>query len=136
MSLSANSKQVLLQALYYGKTTQFTSIKSLYDAVKNKGITYEEVRDFIQSQESSQLFKKPRKVKHYYPIFAKHKFEILQLDLADLSNIASANKNYKYLLIAIDVFSRYLFVTPLKNKFTATIIDAVKKTFLMRQNQL
>jgi hypothetical protein len=129
MSLSANSKQVLLQALYYGKTTQFTSIKSLYDAVKNKGITYEELRDFIQSQESSQLFKKPRKVKHYYPIFAKHKFEILQLDLADLSNLASANKNYKYLLIAIDVFSRLLFVVPMKNKSTSTILDAVEEIF-------
>ena len=50
MSLSPKTKEVLLQTLYYGKTTQFTSIKSLHDAVKNKGITYKEVRDFIQNQ--------------------------------------------------------------------------------------
>ena len=60
MSLSANTKEVLLWNLYYAIGAQFTSIKSLYDQVKNKGITYE-VRNFIQNQESSQLFKKKEK---------------------------------------------------------------------------
>lgn len=63
MSLSANTKEVLLWNLYYAIGAQFTSIKSLYDQVKNKGITYDEVRNFIQNQESSQLFKK-RKGSH------------------------------------------------------------------------
>ena len=62
MSLSANTKEVLLWNLYYAIGAQFTSIKSLYDQVKNKGITYDGVRNFIQNQESSQLFKK--KVSH------------------------------------------------------------------------
>lgn len=124
MSLSAKSKQTLLDTLYYGETTQFTSIKSLHDAVKSRGITYKEVRDFIQNQESNQLFKKPKKIKHYYPIFGEHRYQILQIDIADMSNIAKANKNYNYLFVAIDVFSRMLFVIPLKNKKTQTIIDA------------
>ena len=47
MSLSANTKEVVLWNLYYAIGTQFTSIKSLYDQAKNKGITYDEVRNFI-----------------------------------------------------------------------------------------
>ena len=81
MSLSANTKEVLLTNLFYSPSTQYTSIKTLHDAVKNKGITYNEVRDFIQRQETSQLFKKPTRTNHYFPIFAKHKYEILQIDL-------------------------------------------------------
>ena len=33
-----------------------------------------------------------------------------------MSYIATANKNYKYLLVAIDVYSRLGFVVPMKNK--------------------
>jgi len=50
MSLSENTKEVLLTNLYYGVNTQFTSIKSLYDAVKNKKITQNEVKENIQKQ--------------------------------------------------------------------------------------
>ena len=119
------TKQVLLFNLYYSPNTQFTSIRSLYDAVKNQGITQKEVKDFIQRQDTTQLFKAQKKPKHYFPIVAKHKFEILQLDLVDLSNLATANNNYKYLLVAVDVFSRYAFVEPLKNKRAETIADAL-----------
>ena len=67
MSLSENTKEVLLSNLYYSRNTLFTSIKSLYDAVKSKKITYNEVKQFIQKQDSNQLFKKQPKIKNYYP---------------------------------------------------------------------
>ena len=127
MSLSENTKQVLLDNLFYSPNTQYTSIKSLYAAVKNKGITYNEARNFIQNQESSQLFKKPSRIKHYFPIVAKYKYEILQADLADMGNLSSANKNYKYFLVAIDVFSRFVFVVPLKNKRSENICKAIEE---------
>ena len=63
MSLSENTKETLLGNLYYSPNTLFTSIKSLYDAVKNKKITYDEVKQFTQKQDSNQLFKKQSKVK-------------------------------------------------------------------------
>ena len=42
-----------------------------------------------------------------------------------MSNLATANKNYKYLLVAIDAFSRIAFVIPMKNRTTATVNNAV-----------
>ena len=126
MSLSENTKDVLLGNLYYSPNTLFTSIKSLYEAVKNKKITYNEVKQFIQKQESHQLFKKQPKVKNYFPIHSAHKFETMQLDIADTSNLATANKNYKYLLVAIDVYSRIAFVVPLRNKTASFVNDALE----------
>ena len=76
--------------------TQYTSIKTLYDAVKNKGIRVKnkgKVKTFIQNQESSQLFKQQKHIKHYFPITAKFKYEILQMDLVDVSDVASTNEN-------------------------------------------
>ena len=123
--VNEETKQVLLFNLYYSPNTQFTSVRSLHDAVKNQGITQKEVKDFIKRQDTTQLFKAQKKPKHFFPIVAKHKFEILQLDLVDMSNLSTANSNYKYLLVAVDVFSRYAFVEALKNKRAETITDAL-----------
>ena len=125
MSLSEKTKEVLLSNLYYSPNTLFTSIKSLYDAVKSKKITYNEVKQFIQKQDSNQLFKKQPKIKNYFPVYSEHKYDALQLYVADMSNLATANKNYKYLLVAIDVYSRLAFVVPMKNKTATTVNTAL-----------
>ncbi len=51
------------------------------------------------------------------------------IDLADVSNIASDNDGVKYLLIAINVFTRFLWVEPLKNKTPDAVIKALRKIF-------
>lgn len=38
-----------------------------------------------------------------------------EMNLADVSNIIPSNDNYKFLFIVIDVFSKYRWVTPLKD---------------------
>ena len=133
MLLSPESKELLLKNLFYSPNTQFTSIKTLYDQVKNKKITYNEVRDFVQSQEATQLFKKQKRIKNYFPIAAKFKYEILQIDLVDMSDISSSNENYKFLLVCVDVFSRLAFVVPMKNKQTSTIIEAIEEVLNITQ---
>ena len=80
----------MLSNLYYSTNTQFTSIRSLYNELK-KGVTYEDVKIFVESQESNQLFKKQKPPKNFFPISAKFKFESLQIDLVDMSDIAKAN---------------------------------------------
>ena len=87
------------------------------------------MRDFVQHQEVTQLFTRRKKPKNYFPIAAKFKYEILQIDLVDMSDISSTNENYKYLLACVDVFSRLAFVIPMKNKQTSTIIEAAKEVF-------
>jgi len=118
----------ILFTKFYNPSIQYTSIKNLYDAVKKDGITLQEVQDFIKKQETSQVFKKQKYVKNYFPIYAKHKYEILQIDLVDMSDISSVNENYKYLLVAVDVFSRLAFVVPLKNKTSPTIVESMSET--------
>ena len=44
-----------------------------------------------------------------------------------MSDIAAANKTYKYLLVAIDVFSRYAFVYPLRSKSAEYITEVMQE---------
>ena len=48
-------------------------------------------------------------------------------DLADMQSLSKYNKGIKYLLCAIDLFSKYVRVIPIKDKKGISIINAFKK---------
>ena len=54
------------------------------------------------------------------------KDNIWGVDLADMSLISKFNKEIKYLLCVIDLFSRYSWVIPLKNKKGESIVEGFK----------
>ena len=53
----------------------------------------------------------------------------MDTDLADVSNLQKYNPDNKYLLIAIETFSRYLSVVPLINKSSKSVIAGFKQIF-------
>ena len=48
-------------------------------------------------------------------------------DLADMQLISKSNKVIKFLLSVIDIFSKYAWVFPLKDKKGETIVNAFQK---------
>ena len=52
------------------------------------------------------------------------KGNIWGVDLADMQLISKYNKRIRYLLCAIDLFSKYSFVVPLKDEKGITIANA------------
>ena len=48
-------------------------------------------------------------------------------DLADMQSLSKFNKGIKYLLCAIDLFSKYASVIPLKDKKGTSIVNAFQK---------
>ena len=48
-------------------------------------------------------------------------------DLADMQLISKFNKGFRFLLCVIDIFSKYAWVIPLKDKKGASIVDAFQK---------
>ena len=49
------------------------------------------------------------------------------VDLANMQSLSKYNKGNKYLLCAIDLFSKYAWVVPLKDKRGITIVNAFQK---------
>ena len=49
-------------------------------------------------------------------MYSAFKDNIWRVDLADIQLISKYNKGSRYLLCAIDLFSKYAFVVPLKDK--------------------
>ena len=55
------------------------------------------------------------------------KDNIWGVDLADMQSLSKFNKGIKYLLCAIDLFSKYVWVIPLKDKKGTSIVNAFQK---------
>ena len=77
-----------------------------------------------------QKHKQHRRLKsHYGHVEASHKNESLQMDIADLKKYSRTNKNFSYLLMILDIFSRKLWVTPLKNKEMNSWLPVIESHF-------
>ena len=57
-------------------------------------------------------------------MYSSFKDNIWGVDLADMQLISKYNKSIRYLLCVIDLFSKYAFVVPLKDKKGTTIVNA------------
>ena len=60
-------------------------------------------------------------------VFSRFKDNIWGADLADMQLISKFNKGFRFLLCVIDIFSKYAWVVPLKDKKSITITDAFQK---------
>ena len=49
------------------------------------------------------------------------------VDLADMQSLSKYNKGIKYLLCAIDLFSKYAWVVPIKDKQGISMVNTLKK---------
>ena len=61
-------------------------------------------------------------------VYSQFKDNIWGVDLADMQSLSKENKGIKYLLCAIDLFSKYAFVVPLKGKKGLSIVNSFNKT--------
>ena len=60
-------------------------------------------------------------------VYSQFKHNIWGVDLADMQSLSRKNKGIKCLLCAIDLYSKYAFVIPLKDKKGISIVNAFDK---------
>ena len=60
-------------------------------------------------------------------VYSQFKDNIWGVDLADMQSLSRKNKGIKYLLCAIDLYSKYAFAVPLKDKKGISIVNAFNK---------
>ena len=60
-------------------------------------------------------------------VYSQFNDNIWGVDLADMQPLGRKNKGIKYLLCAIDLYSKYAFVIPLKDKKGISIVNAFNK---------
>ena len=77
----------------------------------------------LMSELYQQIIKKFKRWKVYSSI----RDNIWGVDLADMQSLSKYNKGIKYILCAIDLFSKYAWIVPLKYRRGISIVNAFQK---------
>ncbi|GFQ90650.1 uncharacterized transposon-derived protein F54H12.3 [Trichonephila clavata] len=112
----------LLETVYddFSNPASFGGVKKLSKIPK---VPYEKVKRWLMTQDTYSLHK-PVRYKYSRRAILSYGINYLwQCDLVDLQHLAVHNSGLKFLLTIIDVFSKYAYVIPLKNK-TSAVKDA------------
>jgi transposase InsO family protein len=83
------------------------------------------VQAWLFQQEEYQKDYPTRQTKTLRPFFSAHPYDSIQVDLIDFTNKPS--RQYRYILVAIDIFSRYVWAFPLTGKSVAVTTRALEK---------
>ena len=81
----------------------------------------------VKEQLAEELHKPVIKKFKRRKVYTKCKGSIWAADLPEMESLSSKNKNVKYLLCVIDVFTKYVWVKPLKDKKGETVLNAFIK---------
>jgi hypothetical protein len=104
------------------------SVESLCKRIRTKyiGITRDDCQDFLQSQPTYQMAQ--RQVRHLRkPILASACNQVWQCDLIGMSQYVSvANCRRNYIMVCVDVFSRYCWLEGLLHKDENSSLDAFR----------
>ena len=92
----------------------------------NKEIPYTKIQNWLKEIDAYSLHKQAKLPKPRNPTYAYYKRYQFQIDLIELGSLSLANDDFKYLLSAIDIFTRFAFVEPLKNKTAQSFMNGFK----------
>lgn len=106
--------------------TSFSGITKIKNFHKVNEETVNKVLEGIPSYSIHREVKKPRKRN---PFFVYNKRDHVQADLIEVRQLSEDNDGVNYLLTAIDMFSKFAVIIPMKNKSQKASIKALKKMF-------
>ena len=105
------------------KKTAFGSRKHL---IKTSKCGAKHVDRYLTSSETYTKFKLTRKKFPRLKVISYRLNEIWSIDLADMQQLSTSNEGIRYLFVAVDVLSRYLWVEGIKVKTSQACTDALK----------
>lgn len=121
----------LLRSYYYNveNPSAFSSASKLYQTVNAEGkkIGYHKITRWLNAQDNYSLQKTPRRSFKRLRVYTTGIGNLLDADLMEMQNISEENDGFKYILIVIDVFSRYLWMEATKSKSAVDVGKAFKK---------
>ena len=109
-----SEKDTIIRQVYYDTDTGFGNISETYHNAKKilNTIKYNDVKDFLERQKSRQT--KPYRGFNSY--VAHEPLQEIQIDIADFTASADVNDGFRYLFVAIDIFTKLCHAIPIKDK--------------------
>ena len=105
----------------------FTGSAKLYRTARNQfpSVTRKEIRKWAEKNLSYSLHKPSRRTFKRNKVYAPEIDSLWEADLPFVQDVAKENDGVNYLLVVIDVLSKYVWVRPMKNKTARSLLDSI-----------
>ena len=107
----------------------FAGPPKLYHELKKDGrfnVGLRKIKQWVQNQDVYSLHRPLRRKFMQNRVVVSGIDEQWDVDLMDRTSLFKQNNGVEYILLAIDIFSRYVFVQPLQSKNNSEVIKAFK----------
>jgi len=94
---------------------------------KHFHISSGKAKEILEHIEGYTLHREYKNPKQYNPYYVHGRREQIQGDLIDVAAISNNNNGVKFLLVLIDIFTKWLWVYPLQNKNARTITQVMRR---------
>lgn len=120
-----------LSSLYFNPKSpaSYLGPEKLYQIVKSQGqykIGRHRIRKWLQDQESYSLTRGARRKYTRSRVIVAGIDSQWDIDLMDMVDLAKQNDGYQYVLVAIDIFSRFAHCQPIKSRKGADVVKALQ----------
>lgn len=127
-----------LRSIYYDpeEPGSFGGVNSLYNRVKKDNthnIGKQRVRKWLAAQDTYSLFRPAVYKFQKRRIMSAKKNYLWEIDLLDMDKYKKENEGYKFILFAIDTFTRKLHTRPLRSKKNDEVADALQDVFKLEK---
>jgi len=110
----------------------FSGIQKFWKTIRNDneyGLTYGDVKEWLDMQEVYVRHKPVKRIFKREQIVMSAIDQQWDADIMDMVKFARQNNGYRYLAIFIDIFTRYIWVRPLKTKKPNEMVEVMKDVF-------
>jgi len=121
------------EKLYYDPSNyaSYSAVDNLTRAVKSNFSRGEVVR-WLESQDALHRPLHRKFPRLHYNVTN----DVWEADLIELRNLKSYNDGYSYLLLIIDVLSKYVWVEPLRDKTSNSVIKAFQRVLAKSEGRV
>ena len=123
--MSKEEKEKVIKQIYYDAEGGFGSVKETYQNSKKvlDSITLNDVKQWMNKQTIAQL----KSYKGFNSYVAHHPLQEIQIDIADFTKSGAVNNNFRYLFVAIDIFTKFCHAVPMKDRQPSESVRAMKE---------
>ena len=120
-----------LSSIYYDANhpASYAGSEKLYKVVAAEGkfkLGRGRIKQWLQDQEAYSLTRRARRTFPRARVIVNGIDSMWDMDLMDMVSLASQNDNYKYVLVAIDIFSRFVHCQPIQTKKGEDVVLALQ----------
>ena len=121
-----------LSSIYYDTNhpASYAGPQKLHKVVASEGkfkLGKRRIKQWLQDQEAFSLTRRARRSFPRSRVVVNGLDSMWDMDLMDMSSLSKQNDDYKYVLVAIDVFSRFVHCQPIRSKTGNDVVLALQK---------